>query len=636
MVRFYSFCYILFLVADSTVLADVRVWTDRGGSFQVEATLLDFDGKNVKLKKNEDGKVITLPIDKLSLPDQAYVRKTMETVSGETTVSTPRKPETDDPEELPLSDGSFRGRIPRTRLSAAPVIRTDLSKPSWSIKPDSSKTVTFSPRTVTIPCGGKDSRARIEEHTFAFADEAPEKMLFTVEVEIGRKHMTMAWLADVKTGAIRNRVAWPVKLRSWGLSPDGSKALFTQLDETSNIDRFKHLTIADTTQPKMPCVGVLVPFAEKSTDRGSDRDAMVKRAAWVDDDHVLALSEGGLLTLLRIRDGSAVWMLESGSGNPFQLSHGKKYLVAYSTKSKCYCLLETMTGRPIGRLEAPTENGRMNGYCSGFDFSPDGTLLAASSGGDLYLWDILTGAHMEPVHCGSGFFRSVHWLDGNHVLVGSTLVHAWEQIPIWKYEGTDPRDFVFNNWYWHVENDRRNNTFRVSPIKLPHDGIPELPEMDDVEKFSVRPGMSIAINIDPSIPENEKIKSLWTKKLLDLGFRVGNRAEITLHARIKTEPPETVYYHGIGGPGPSRSHVDFRPHTYSCAFEQGEKVLWSKSERTQAPHIIHSEMKDRTFQQYMDERSKPTPAWYFNVYFPQRIPFDKAGKSAIMPIGNRR
>ncbi len=51
-----------------------RTWTDATGKFKTEAALLDFKGGKVQLRK-PNGKVVAVPIEKLSQADQAWVEK---------------------------------------------------------------------------------------------------------------------------------------------------------------------------------------------------------------------------------------------------------------------------------------------------------------------------------------------------------------------------------------------------------------------------------------------------------------------------------------------------------------------------------------------------------------------------------
>jgi uncharacterized protein with FMN-binding domain len=54
--------------------AEIRTWTDSTGGYKVEAELVDESGGTVRLKRS-DGREISLPLERLSSADQAYIRK---------------------------------------------------------------------------------------------------------------------------------------------------------------------------------------------------------------------------------------------------------------------------------------------------------------------------------------------------------------------------------------------------------------------------------------------------------------------------------------------------------------------------------------------------------------------------------
>ncbi|MBC8874430.1 MAG: FMN-binding protein [Planctomycetes bacterium] len=62
------------LVLPCVSRAEMRTWSDITGRFQTEAEFVDLTDGAVNLKKT-DGEVISVPLDKLSAADQAYVRR---------------------------------------------------------------------------------------------------------------------------------------------------------------------------------------------------------------------------------------------------------------------------------------------------------------------------------------------------------------------------------------------------------------------------------------------------------------------------------------------------------------------------------------------------------------------------------
>ena len=60
------------LLLISTTPASARKWTDNTGKYSIEAILVEAKDGRVRLKR-QDGKIITVPISKLSKADQSYL-----------------------------------------------------------------------------------------------------------------------------------------------------------------------------------------------------------------------------------------------------------------------------------------------------------------------------------------------------------------------------------------------------------------------------------------------------------------------------------------------------------------------------------------------------------------------------------
>ena len=75
------------VLAVCTSVASARTWTDSTGKHTVEAEFVDLKDGKVRLKK-EDGRTITIPIERLSEADRAYVKSQIKQVSGKPTGDT--------------------------------------------------------------------------------------------------------------------------------------------------------------------------------------------------------------------------------------------------------------------------------------------------------------------------------------------------------------------------------------------------------------------------------------------------------------------------------------------------------------------------------------------------------------------
>ncbi|MDR1142124.1 MAG: hypothetical protein LBL62_10550 [Planctomycetaceae bacterium] len=669
------FCLILCF----PLFAEDRLWTDRAGKFQVEATLLDFDGKEVKLKKKEDGKIIALDLEKLSLPDQVYVKKTLESL-GKSEESKPveknsvdtekepepspkknssrilRKPTIDDDEEdddeeddndenRPAGkkfDGAFRGKIPATRISNARQIRVDLTKPGWSITPDAAPAaLDFPLQPMVFPYRKQDVSTHVKMEGIGFAAESPEKILAALSFSSrGDTFATQVSIGNLKTLEIRSQI-FPVRLFPLALSPDGSKALFIQ-ETTEGRDKYKkHLTIADTTQPKFPCIAVFIPFAELKKDRGFDSEVDVEWAEWIDNEHLLVQSRSGRIVLLQTETGAAVWTLNVSNTRSVTLSPGKKYILACCRdRSSVHVLLETLSGKPLGQLQ-PSKDSKAPDSMTRFVFSPDGTKLAAYENGRVHLWDATNGTATESFYVGtiSSYHRNLFWINPHYLLISGTLVDTRQQLPIWKYTDTQQEDVVFAGKYWHIKRPEssRSNNFAVLGLPLPHSTMPKLPLLPDSQKYVFRPGILVRLNIDTAIPDYEKVRSYIQNMLRMNGIKVADSGTISLNITLKAEPAKEIYYgdhfmitRNITG------HANFTPHTMGYQLEQDGKILWETNFKTSPPSPINNEdLKNRSLQEVVNEKSKLTSYWYLSVEIPKKIPFDKAGTSSLIPTGRK-
>lgn len=71
--------------------APARTWSDRSGEFEVEAELVVSKGGIVRLRKT-DGKVISVPLRRLSDADQEFLREQAKQASEKTSAATPAGP----------------------------------------------------------------------------------------------------------------------------------------------------------------------------------------------------------------------------------------------------------------------------------------------------------------------------------------------------------------------------------------------------------------------------------------------------------------------------------------------------------------------------------------------------------------
>ena len=103
------------LVASPPDQPQLRTWTDRSGSFHVEAVFVESQGGKVTFKK-KDGTVLNVPLEKLSDSDQQYVKLSSQKAAGLDTVGAPaevapKKPPTKKPPAWNIFTNKRTGEI---------------------------------------------------------------------------------------------------------------------------------------------------------------------------------------------------------------------------------------------------------------------------------------------------------------------------------------------------------------------------------------------------------------------------------------------------------------------------------------------------------------------------------------------
>ena len=102
-------CFPLLIVSIAVTSASARTWTDSTGAFQVEAELVGVENGVVTLRK-EDGKVIAVPLDRLSATDRKFLAQRRPALNGND------PPEDKPPRPLPMG-GDAGGAAPNVALT---------------------------------------------------------------------------------------------------------------------------------------------------------------------------------------------------------------------------------------------------------------------------------------------------------------------------------------------------------------------------------------------------------------------------------------------------------------------------------------------------------------------------------------
>ncbi|HYO24807.1 MAG TPA: SHD1 domain-containing protein [Lacipirellulaceae bacterium] len=143
----------------------------------------------------------------------------------------------------------------------------------------------------------------------------------------------------------------------------------------------------------------------------------------------------------------------------------------------------------------PMENP---GFATRVAFSPSGKLLAATGSSIVAVYDAATGKKLTEVYAAAadGMNRGLCFVDEEHVLVGgSDLIHLPSQVTVWKYEHNAESTQPLAGRVWYIFGSHGDDTVSLLPFKIPH---PAVKPVGDSELI-LRPGDQIAIETEIAV-----------------------------------------------------------------------------------------------------------------------------------------
>jgi len=637
--RHLLFFLVTVVVCFSAALAEeTRTWTDSSGSFTIEASLVSFDGNTVKLKK-EDGKILSLNIDKLSDVDQRYLTE---------------GPSSENPFEA-AERAEARAQGTPSPTSAAKTVNIknakevgDYAETSWSCQPDPSPLENLPSKKFTFRAGNVPLHSHAKDSGFFFSRNG-QKVLYVLQVpkpSIGgdekETDSTRIFIGDVASGETTMSKN-PLCLTPYGLSPDGSKAMFVQSPWEFGIHNGKegkiHIAKCNSNNKLEPFM-ILNPIENQGRFRNQET-ADVETAAWVSNDQILVLYKAGadqLLVLVNINTGQALWRLKPdlGGSKNLTLSPGGKYLLVKAGRATL--LIETASGKTIGTLEGASEFG-----IAKYSFSPDGRKIASSGDEMIRIWDATTGEPEEAFFIdGSSSFFTFDWVSNQHLLAGSKLIDTTLQAPIWEYLGFINNGYYFGGQFWYLAGHEAKT---LVGVKIPQKKVLDQfsGNQSNSNLFAVQPGMMVALKMDTSITRDQnEIKRAMEEKLRANELILSNDAPVTFLLKVTQEGGKTVTYTTDRFPmminRGGGTDVKYREDKYQLLVQQGSQTLWSRIYVTGPPDVSLDEIANTSLQAVVDRKiqERHYKDWFLNLKIPKKIPrTDKIGKSMLSELGLR-
>ncbi|MGL4593695.1 MAG: SHD1 domain-containing protein [Thermoguttaceae bacterium] len=630
----FRFVSLITLLHCGIVFSQERTWTDKTGKFEVVATLVEYDGKNVKIKK-QDGKSLTLPVDKLSDEDVQFLKEwksdanpfagedeenifaggEVEPKTNSSKNSPPKKTTSTPPNKTPenaVETIPFPHEINIDQVSS---IMLRFRDNDWSVEADPIP-VQFSkrPRMVNFPFSVNRFGESLYTFPVYFSQNPPTKVLTTVQRgELLGSRDTAIFVGDLTTGRAVS-IQKPKELFvPLDISPSGNRIVVRQDEGTRSSDTLDKAVFFDVTSDgKLVQIGECFPFAKMAGKSIMKDEKNIFAAYWIDDEHVLFLSRRMCLLMINVATGQPCWKYE-GSGLAMKslvFSPGKKYFLL-STKEGTV-LIEAVSGDVVGvfpEMSSP----------DGATFSPDGKQICQWRMDSLRFWDATNGKLQESsmTVIGSG---SPIWVTNRYLLAEDFLIDLQEKMPVWKYTRLFHADFtLFGEILWKIESEKSGASLvdAVIPPKALIDGS----KGSTSTEYLLSPGSSVSLKLDSSIVENRaEIEKVIREKCEKNQWKIASDTPYQIVLKIVSGEEQKIQYRSVmGGFGGESSEVTVRTQTARIDIEKEGKSIWANTTTYGPPPILTNRDKSKSFQDTINEYTKPKISWFSGITIPNNI-----------------
>ncbi|TWU49573.1 SHD1 domain-containing protein [Rubripirellula reticaptiva] len=462
---------------------DERIWVDAGGTYSVQATLIDWTGDSVVLLRSDGGEV-RLSLSQLSEQDKVYVAErkvtgsalnklrggppVAPTIDPLPPLTLPTADELGDPADTPGSPMAMDGTVQSVKLDSLPkslpadrsLFEVGLTARRIAIPRVDFNTTVSEPRAITMS-GYEDKQ------TIALAMSVSHHIRLP-----GEKTRQELVAFDI----LNQRVSVPMQhsetIRLLDHRMDTGKSLV--LVGFNSLGRGGDLAVVDGWTG-----GSLELSRRRPVSGKADPGAMhqLRFAKWIDDEHVLAIIDQSL-GLWNIVSGKQLYRVDGIESRSMPaLSGGGRYLaIPYEGGVD---LMATETGESLGRIKVEKQ-------VPGVAFSPQGDMLAIATTRRVRAWDLPSAALAGDVRSLNSLgLGTPLWIDHDLLLTDDgTLVSLHRGVPIWRYDVAGTQRQSFGK---HIAIFRKTPLTEMTVVSIPHPAARQMIQRIDASPSPIQP-----------------------------------------------------------------------------------------------------------------------------------------------------
>ena len=578
---------------------EYRTWTDATGNFKVEAKVLELNDTEVKLLK-KDQLVITIPLEKLSQPDQLFVKQLQEQAGnptnemGNSAVNRRR-------DEI-IKKAFDKGEFPVTARKVKPTNELRQESVPWVYSPAESA---IHSRDVSVPLP---------------TDFEKNDLIYTKLLNNGHA----SEIINICRRSHKTKVSQILLFNTVEEKFVGDYTLPTDdiLDVVVSPSLGTMATLLDGTVTHTGGIvfwrienGQLIPYQAWEFDSIREKDRFFATdSLFVDEHHFLTI--GSHIALWNISDGKCIYSISKPGVWAISRDHSH---LAFA-QSDALWMLRLKDGKITGRMTADPKYIKS---LKQMDFSPDGKSLVMSNGRVLHGFDLTNGQGLfstEPEQA----ISSVQWADNSLLFLNDKLIFDPNlEVSVWNvlvipglgknYRGSttwvcsDDRIYSLEL----VDEERRN------AISGNTEGL----EAKDLLAFE--PGTRIALiaNLQHLHIEADETVSALRHRLEELGFVLDDNAPLRLEAVVRRgQEVEEIVAEQFGiGIGLGRERIRYTPHSSHLLLTLDGKLLWQVGASYTAKGPVLMLNANETPQQAVNRLCRPNPAFFTNAKIPKKI-----------------
>lgn len=600
---------------ETTGKSEMRTWADTTGTFTIKAKLLSNKNGKIELEK-EDGRVVTLPLIKLSEPDQAFIKNLEKQASIENPFAGGEM------KAKPKSTVNNRarnrspGRSPTASASSVNAIMPEansneivLLDKGWNVEPDAAAMVATADKTIAI-------NTEFTKHKFhnrrSGTSLSADKRFMATAISNPFENDSEIVVTDLEAGKSRPPLRIGLKEASiLAISPDGTKAVTYKKGRGRDPGVMDFWTLGDQAKQT----------ASWHTGSGFDRVGLAPVSGrFLDESRLLTF--GRRVILWDCQTAAALYsfaILESTK--PALSANGKQFAVA---SGKSVFIVNTNDGKVTGKIDPPSASQVLA-------FSQDGQFLAGidSGTGEIWVWDLASNELARQLSAPPSSVKSMYWVGDKYLLINDTnLMDVELRTAVWKYRPSGGSIISANDGrFWFVGKSK------MTPLSLPHKNFDDqTAQFDPDDLLVLKPGSEVSIQLDvPFAPSEQKaIRDKLVEMLQANEVAVRNDADLKLVLKITQGKQETAEMSSIMDPFGRRGteSIKYTPNIASVALTKDGVEFWGKGRRFGPGGIINMRSGESA-QAAANRLCQPDAGFFKSIQMPKYISQFPNGK----PLG---